>query len=235
MSEKETQVFKNQSTNKKFSPLNTPSSLYGGLEGRGDFASKSVKNNLNKNKAKLFKRKKRKRIPRDQLPLTKRDQNLLETLSSFGLLSTRQIEKHIFNNIDKSTVLRRLRILKKRGYLLSSDGLPRGGLVWILTKKGSFRCMYSDGYTKTINRNILQHDVLLSEILFQLQKRNILGAWTPEHVLKRKNFGESLYTWHWSHRDPQPLIPDGLFLTKYDTKRRTSLGGGNFQQVHSKI
>ena len=193
----------------------------GGLKGVEIFSSESVKNNLTKSKAKLFKRKKRKRIPRDQLPLTKRDQNLLEKLNTFGLLSTKQIENHIFNNIDKSTVLRRLRILKKRGYLLVSDGLPRGGLVWTLTKKGSSRCMCSDGFTKTINRNSLQHDVLLSEILFHLQKRNILGAWTPEHVLKRKNFGESLYTWHWSRRDPHPLIPDGLFLTKYDTKRRT--------------
>ena len=33
---------------------------------------------------------------------------LLETLDTFGLLSTQQIENHIFNNIDKSTVLRRV-------------------------------------------------------------------------------------------------------------------------------
>ena len=188
MSERENQVFKNQSTNK--------------------------------NKAKL-KRKKRKRIPRDQLPLTKRDLLLLEKLDEFGLLSTQQIEKHIFNNIDKSTVLRRLRILKKRGYLLASDGLPRGGLAWSLTKKGGSRCMGFYGYTKTINRNSLQHDVLLSEILFHLQKRNIVEVWTPEHVLKRKSVGGALYTWYWSHRDPQPLIPDGLFLTEYEGKKRT--------------
>ena len=80
MSEEENQVFKNQLTNKKFPPLNTLSSPYGGLEGCGNFSSESVKNNLNKRKAKLFKRKKRKRIPRDRLPLTKRDQNLLETI-----------------------------------------------------------------------------------------------------------------------------------------------------------
>ena len=80
--------------------------------------------------------------------------------------------------------------------------------------------MCSDGFTKAINRNSLQHDVLLSEILFHLQKRNILGVWTPEHVLKRKSIGRDLYTWNWSRRDPHPLIPDGLFLTKYDTKRR---------------
>ena len=102
MSERENQVFKNQSTNNKFSPLNTPSKTIGGLEGRGNFSSESVKNPLTKTKANL-KRKKRKRIPRDQLPLTKRDMLLLEKLDEFGLLSTQQIEKHIFNNIDKST------------------------------------------------------------------------------------------------------------------------------------
>ena len=220
MSEKETQVFKNQSTNNKFPPLNTPSKTVGGLEGRGNFSSESVKNPLTKTKANL-KRKKRKKIPRDQLPLTKRDMLLLEKLDEFGLLSTQQIEKHIFNNIDKSTVLRRLRILKKRGYLLASDGLPKGGLVWTLTKKGCSHCVCSYGYTKIINRNSLQHDVLLSEILFHLRKINIVGAWTPEHVLKRKSIGKNLYTWYWSRRDPQPLIPDGLFLTKNDTKRKT--------------
>ena len=220
MSERENPVFKNQSTNKKFPPLNTPTSPYGGLEGKGNFSSESIKNHSHKNKAKL-KRKKCKKIPRDQLPLTKRDQDLLEKLDTFGLLSTQQIEKHIFNNIDKSTVLRRLRILKKRGYLLASDGLPRGGFVWSLTKKGSSQCMGSYGYTKAINRNNLQHDVLLSEILFHLQKRNIVEVWTPEHVLKRKSVGGSLYIWDWSHRDPQTLIPDGLFLTEYERKKRT--------------
>ena len=77
------------------------------------------------------------------------------------------------------------------------------------------------GYTKAINRNSLQHDVLLSEILFHLQKRNIVEVWTPEHVLKRKSIGEALYTWNWSRRDPHPLIPDGLFLTEYEGKKRT--------------
>ena len=140
MSERENQGFKNQLTNKQFPPLNTPSSPYGGLEGKGNCPSESVKNHSNKNKVK-FKRKKRKKIPRDQLPLTKRDRLLLETLDTFGLLSTQQIENHIFNNIDKSTVLRRLRILKKRGLLLASDGLPRGGLIWTLTKKGISQSM----------------------------------------------------------------------------------------------
>ena len=77
-------------------------SPYRGLEGKGNYPSESVKNYSNKSKAKL-KRKKCKKIPRDQLPLTKRDRLLLETLDTFGLLSTQQIENHIFNKIDKST------------------------------------------------------------------------------------------------------------------------------------
>ena len=107
MSERENQVFKNQSTTKKFPPLNTPSKTIGGLEGREKFSSESVKNHLKKNKVKSFKRKKRKKVPRNKLPLTKRDQLLLKKLNTFGLLSTQQIEKHIFNNIDKSTEYRK--------------------------------------------------------------------------------------------------------------------------------
>ena len=48
-----------------------------------------------------------------------------------------------------------------------------------------------------------------------------MEVWTPEHVLKRKSIGGGLYTWDWSRRDPHPLIPDGLFLTEYERKKRT--------------
>ena len=143
MSEKENQVFKNQSTNKKFPPLNTPSSPYGGLEGCGNFSSESIKNQSgknkdknkiqNKSKAKTLKRKKQ-NTKRSASSYKKRSEPF-RNINTFGLLSTKQIENHIFNNIDKSTVLRRLRILKKRGYLLASNGLPKGGLAWTLTKK----------------------------------------------------------------------------------------------------
>ena len=217
MSERENPVFKNPSPTKKFPPLNTPSPKLG-VEGRGNFSSESVKNPLN-NKEKLFKRKIRKKTPSNQLPLTKRDQNLLETLNKFDLLSTQQIEKYIFNNIDKPTVLRRLRILKKRGWLRSSEGLPKGGLVWSLTKKGAYSCSY-DGYTKTVNRNTLQHDVLVSEVLFQLQRRNLLLDWTPEHVLRRQRIGSTTYLWRRFQDDSQSLAPDGVLVAQHEGKSK---------------
>ena len=218
MSERENPVFKNQSTHKKFPPLNTPSPNLG-VEGRGNFSSEFVKNHLNKNKAKLFKRKNRRKIPDNQLPLTQRDSSLLRKLNSFGLLSTQQIQKHIFNNIDKPTVLRRLRILQKRGWLRSSYGLPKGGLVWSLTKKGVHSCSY-EGWIKTINRNTLQHDVLVSEVLFQLQRRNILLDWIPEHILKRQRIGSTTYLWRWHHENSQSLAPDGVLIAQHEGKRK---------------
>ena len=187
-----------------------------GLEGRENFLSN--KNQSKKNKPNSSKRKKRKTIPSNQLPLTKRDLSLLEKLNKFGLLSTQQIQKYIFNNIDKTTVLRRLRILKKRGYLFASDGLPRGGLVWSLTKKGALLCNY-EGYIKIVNRNTLQHDVLLSKTLFHLEKKNILLDWTPEHVLKRKRFGGITYAWRWTQDSPS-LAPDGVFVTHHEGKKK---------------
>ena len=216
MSERDKQVFKNQSINKKIPPLNTPSSFCGGLEGRGNFSSNQLKDYSNKNKAHSLKRKK---VPSSQFPLTKRDLSLLVKLNSFGLLSTQQIQKHIFNNIDKPTVLRRLRILQKRGWIRCSDRLPKGGLVWSLTKKGAHSCSY-DGYTKTINRNTLQHDVLVSEVLFQLQRRNILLDWIPEHVLKRQRIGSTTYVWRWHHENSQSLAPDGVLMAQHEGKRK---------------
>ena len=45
--------------------------------------------------------------------VTKRDEKLLSTLSSFGLLKTSQIHEIIFKTSSKSALLRRLNILEK--------------------------------------------------------------------------------------------------------------------------
>ena len=61
--------------------------------------------------------------------VTNRDLLLLELLESYGVLSTQQIRGLIFKDINTRTVLRRLRILKQRGFIYSSEGLPNGSLA----------------------------------------------------------------------------------------------------------
>ena len=57
-------------------------------------------------------------------------------------------------------------------------------------------------------------------MLFQLQRRNILLDWIPEHVLKRQRIGSSTYVWRWHHENSQSLAPDGVLIAQHDGKRK---------------
>ena len=116
---------------------------------------------------KVFKKKKKeKKTPPTP---TERDIFLLEQLESYGVLSTQQIRELIFKGINTRTVLRRLRLLKQRGLIFSSEGLPNGGLAWVLSKK-SDSLFKHDIENKIINKNTLQHDVAVSSIRIQLER-----------------------------------------------------------------
>ena len=218
MSERKEQIFKENSINKIPSP-NTPSKTIEGFEGRrilsDDLAQESFKNtkkNFSKNYTKKLKKQSslKKNPPRP----TKRDLFLLERLESFGVLSTQQIRELVFKGIETRTVLRRLRLLKQRGYLLSSEGLPNGGLIWVLSKKGAL-LFNIESETKPINRNTLQHDVIVSDIRIQLERLGVIASWTPEHILKKKAT-KTLCNWEKSlaHVEDPPIVPDSLFIIK---------------------
>ena len=142
----------------------------------------------------------------------------MEQLNGYGVFSTRQIQKLIFKGINIKTVLRRLRLLKAGGFLLSSEGLPNGGLAWFLTKKGA-GLFHPSAHTKPINRNSLQHDVTVSSIRMRLESLNIVESWTPEHILKRKAL-KTLYSSEksLSQVEDPPIVPDGLFVIKQKGK-----------------
>ena len=217
MSERKEQIFKENSTN-KIPSLNTPSKTIGGFEGRrilSDDPAKESFKNIKKNFQSYTKKfKKQSSLKKNPPKPTKRDLFLLERLESFGALSTQQIRELVFKGTETRTVLRRLRLLKQRGYLLSSEGLPNGGLVWVLSKKGAL-LFNIEGETKPINRNTLQHDVIVSDIRIQLERLGVIASWTPEHILKKKA-AKTLCEWERSLarvEDP-PIVPDSLFIIK---------------------
>ena len=216
MFERKDQIFKEDSTN-KIPSLNTPSKTIEGFEGRRILSDDSAhtnsknKNLLQKNTKQFKKQSSLKKNPPNP---TKRDLFLLEKLESFGVLSSQQIRELVFKGTDTRTVLRRLRLLKKRGYLFSSEGLPNGGLVWVLSKKGAL-LFNIEGETKPINRNTLQHDVIVSDVRIQLEKLGVIASWTPEHILKKKA-SKTFREWEKSLSrvgDP-PIVPDSLFIIK---------------------
>ena len=147
------------------------------------------------------------------LKVTDRDLLLLELLESYGVLSTQQLRGLIFKDINTRTVLRRLRILKQRGFIYSSEGLPNGSLAWVLSKK-SAKLFKHDIEMKFINKSSLQHDVAVSGIRIHLERLKIVRSWTAEHVLRKQLI--SSYSRNESYRDYQnrvSLIPDALFTT----------------------
>ena len=152
---------------------------------------------------------------------TERDLLLLEQLESYGVLSTQQIRELIFKGINTRTVLRRLRLLKQRGFIYSSEGLPNGGLAWVLSKKSALLFKH-DIETKIINKNTLQHDVAISSIRIHLERLKIAENWTSEHILKKEVI-RSIYEKRRDslcYMDEPPLVPDSLFITKHDEEMK---------------
>ena len=213
MSERKEFIFKEDSNNKFPSP-NTPSSLNGGLEGKRNLSTKENKSVIMGLSSSRLKKQslKKKEAPQP----TERDLILLEYLNDYGVLSSQQIRKLVFNGTNIRTVLRRLRLLKQRGWIFSSEGLPNGGLTWLLSKKSALLFKHSVE-TKLINKNTLQRDVIVSGIRIQLESLEIAKSWTPEHILKKQVL-KSLYEEERSFSQiEEPLfIPDGLFVTKQE-------------------
>ena len=220
MSERTEEILKN-SINKNSPCLKTPSSFREGIEGRKNLSiQKSTQENklysaigIKKN---IFKQNNPKKV--NPPKPTERDLLLLEQLESYGVLSTQQIRELIFKGINTRTVLRRLRLLKQRGFIFSSEGLPNGGLAWILSKK-SASLFKHDIETKIINKNTLQHDVAISSIRIQLERLKIAESWTSEHILK-KEVAKSIYEERQNYMDESPIVPDSLFITKHEEEMK---------------
>ena len=216
MSEIREEIFKENQINKNSPCPNTPSPLCEGLEGKGNLIKNKFYSAIGINKS-LFNKNNTLKKKAPTLQPTTRDLFLLEKLESYGVLSTQQIRELVFNGINTRTVLRRLRLLKQRGFIFSSEGLPKGGLAWILSKK-SANFFKQDLSHKIINKNTLQHDVAVSSIRIHLERLKIVKSWTAEHILKKeiirspyRERKESSY-----FDEGCSLVPDSLFITKHE-------------------
>lgn len=142
-----------------------------------------------------------------KIELTERDQKLFHTINDYGMLSTNQLRRILFPRTDGSTALARLRKLKHKKYLLSHEGLPKGQLVWTLSLKAR-QVIHSD-LEVTVNKNQLQHDVLISEVRLRLETNGICRSWTSGHKLKQLISKKDL-----SGSSHASQIPDGIFTVK---------------------
>ncbi|MFZ4402816.1 MAG: replication-relaxation family protein [Pseudobdellovibrionaceae bacterium] len=139
-----------------------------------------------------------------KIELTERDRELFKVINDYGMLSTNQILMIVFPQIDNSTALARLRKLKYKKYIQSHSGLPKGQLVWTLALKS--RQIIDSDLEINVNKNQLEHDVLISEVRFRLEQNGVCRSWTSGFKLKQLI----------SKKDPQGVtqtsqIPDGIF------------------------
>jgi len=142
---------------------------------------------------------------------TKRDREILAKLSRYGILSTSQIKRIFFPDVDLTTVRRRLRILEAARFIFRIPGLDDGGLGWALTQKSAAE-LGSSFPIRHFNRNSIEHDVLLSEVRLSLEGIGLGAGWIPEHVLKRKTPKASYLE--------ERFVPDALLTVTNHNKNR---------------
>lgn len=138
--------------------------------------------------------------------LQPRDLILLELLSRYGVLSTKQIQKSIFPDIRFTTMMRRLRLLEKGHFIRRGVTLTDQSFTWRLTWRGEQR-MSVEIPGSFSNRNTIDHDVLVNDIRMRLETFNLAKKWRPEFDLKSEAFRNQRYR-HAKER----LIPDGIMF-----------------------
>jgi hypothetical protein len=117
--------------------------------------------------------------------LTPRDTKLFQLLVSFGLLSTYQIGQLVFPGIDYRTVLRRLRKLEHAQLIQRTNHYRGGASVWYLTGTGARR-IGAMAHIKTLNKNVLEHDLTANDIRIKLASLRMIPSWKSAHQIKHE-------------------------------------------------
>lgn len=139
--------------------------------------------------------------------LTKRDLRLLEVLLNYGMLTTRQLNTHVFRGIARTTMLRRLRILESQNLLARLHRLDSQEHLWILKQKGADE-LSAALPKRHWSKNLIPHDLKLLSLRIELESSGIAYDWTPEHTIRSEIMRENGY-----RRIENLLIPDGLMST----------------------
>lgn len=138
------------------------------------------------------------------MQITDRDINLFKKLSSYGMLSTKQIKSLCFGEIAKTTVLRRLRGLEKEKYIQRLRGLESQDTLWFLLERGA-KIGEVQLPKRHWSKNLLEHDFKLIALRLLLESHDLAHSWIPEHEIRRSIFKNNDF-----RSAKEKLIPDGL-------------------------
>lgn len=141
--------------------------------------------------------------------LQPRDVRLFEALAKYGVLSTRQIQKLIFPDIQFTTMMRRLRLLEEDHFIKRGITLTDQNLTWRLAWRGEQQAGVEIPGSFS-NRNTIDHDVLINDIRMKLESFNLAKRWRPDFELKSSAFKTERYK-----SAKERLVPDGIM---YESK-----------------
>lgn len=136
--------------------------------------------------------------------LTRRDFDLFLKLQSYGLLTTSQISRLVFANINVATVLRRLRKLEKDSYIAKVLRLEGHEIAWSVTVKGA-QTVGSSLVKRNFRSDTLGHELKLTDLRLRLEGLGVAQFWTPEHEIRSKVARK-----HGLRQIKDRVIPDGL-------------------------
>lgn len=145
--------------------------------------------------------------------ITNRDLELFKKLSTYGMLSTKQINRLCFNSIATTTVLRRLRLLEENKYLHRILGLESQDLLWALLPKGA-EIAYVEIPKRHWSKNLLEHDFKLLSLRLGLEGSGLAHSWMPEHLIRANIFRKNSF-----REAKEKLIPDGFMGIEVESKR----------------
>jgi hypothetical protein len=147
--------------------------------------------------------------------LTKRDLALFECVHGYGTLSTGQIRKLHFANVNRKTALRRLGILHRRKWIEPVSHWERGEFVWRLTPKTA-KLLGSDFVVNAVNRNMLGHDLIVNDVRIAFERWGVGKSWKSGHFLKH------VHAKKWPNSpEGKDNIPDWLCAMKSRSGFRT--------------
>lgn len=140
--------------------------------------------------------------------LQKRDGELLKMVCDFGLLTTKQLGNLFFKEVAITTVLKRLRILEKEGFIERVLGLESFELLWGISNKGA-KLIDRENYKTSWNKQLLEHDYKVSCLRLSFLNFKLYESWVPEHEIR-----SLLYKKYSFKGSLNKLIPDGLMTIK---------------------
>jgi hypothetical protein len=142
--------------------------------------------------------------------LTSRDLEMLKKLSTYGMLSTKQVRELFFPGVAITTVLRRLRLLEARFYTRRILGLESQEVLWVLTPKGALEASVSLP-KRQWSKNMLEHDFKLLSLRLAMEDLGIARSWMPEHIIR-----SSIFEKYGLLKAKDKLVPDGFMAVEVD-------------------